>query len=291
MENRIQIDASKCTGCMLCVQAGFAGDFKSGPSGMSEVADAEAICIECGHCVAVCPSGAITVSAFDGAEFSPMSESDRPSYDQLLSFLKMRRSRREFKRDPIPNDVIDKLLIAAVQAPTAMNRQTVEYHVIISPDIVRGISNDCAKFLRSVVQRTSNPIGRFALRLIARDAFSDVMRMRPKMDQIAAAYESGRDTITYNAPCVILLHAAKSDSMASVNAAYHSANILLAAETLGLGACVIGFVTEAAALDTGIKRRAQIPEHHAIHSTIAIGYPKFRYKRSIPKKSPSIKYI
>ena len=260
MENRIQIDASKCTGCMLCVQAGFAGDFKSGPSGMSEVADAEAICIECGHCVAVCPSGAITVSAFDGAEFSPMSESDRPSYDQLLSFLKMRRSRREFKRDPHPKRCHRQTSHRRRAGPDS-NEQT---------DCGVPCHNQPGHSARHLQRLCEVPaIGGSAdvktlsvdllCDLIARDAFSDVMRMRPKMDQIAAAYESGRDTITYNAPCVILLHAAKSDSMASVNAAYHSANILLAAETLGLGACVIGFVTEAAALDTGIKRRGANP--------------------------------
>ncbi len=52
------------------------------------------------------------------------------SYDELLEFLKSRRTIRAIKPDPLPDDVVGKLLEVARWAPTGFNMQFAELMVL-----------------------------------------------------------------------------------------------------------------------------------------------------------------
>jgi nitroreductase/NAD-dependent dihydropyrimidine dehydrogenase PreA subunit len=283
MPVKIEVDPALCTGCMRCVQGGLWGDFKLGSGGKAEYTGDSGLCIECGHCAAVCSAGAVRHSSFPGTP-EEIDPSAKPSYAELMSLLKLRRSHRSFKKDPVPGEVIDQLLNAGVLAPSAVNRQTIQYSVIRDPGTLEQISKRSLESLRRVVQMSKSPVGRLFMRLAAKKAYKDVLGMVPKMERIVHASAGGRDYILYNAPCLILLHAPKTDSMAGENAAFNAANILLAAETLGLGACLIGFVTEAAGMDSSILRLASIPGERAVYSALVVGYPAVEYRRAAPKK-------
>jgi nitroreductase len=146
-------------------------------------------------------------------------------------------------------------------------------------------------FLERVVKMAKNPAGRIFMRIAAGKGYRDVLGMVPKMERIVRASTGGRDFILYGAPCLILLHAPKTDSMAGENAAFNAANILLAAESLGLGACMIGFVTEAAGMDPSIARLAGIPDDRAVYSALIAGYPAVTYRRAAPKNTPRVNFI
>lgn len=49
---------------------------------------------------------------------------------RLNAFLRMRRSVREFKPDPVPREVLEGVLDAARYAPTASNRQDLGWIVV-----------------------------------------------------------------------------------------------------------------------------------------------------------------
>jgi nitroreductase len=60
-------------------------------------------------------------------------------YEEFLAFVKGRRTVRAVKPDPLPPDVVDKLLEAARWAPTGFNMQPVELLVVDDPDLRAGI--------------------------------------------------------------------------------------------------------------------------------------------------------
>ena len=68
-------------------------------------------------------------------------------------------------------------------------------------------------------------------------------------------------------------------------------NILLAAEALGLGTCLIGFAVAAMRKDPGIKRVLGIPDDETVHAVIAIGHPNVEYARPAGRKPPVIRYF
>lgn len=52
------------------------------------------------------------------------------SYEEFYKLNKQRRSVRWFLDKPVERELIDKAILAAIQAPSACNRQPFEYHVI-----------------------------------------------------------------------------------------------------------------------------------------------------------------
>lgn len=283
----ITIDESKCSGCTLCAQVCLYGNFAPGKDGKSETVDGMD-CVACGHCIAACPSQAITHAALDITAFELLDRSVVPGYDQLLALLKSRRSRREFKDQPLPDDVVQKLLSAAVEAPSSLNQQSVQYTVITNPEVLTQIQAHSVEMFRRLGSMLQSPIGKLALPKHIREGLSKLM---PMVKTVVEAYQSGRDVVTYSAPCLILLHAPKTDMFAPNDATFNAENILLAAETLGLGACVLGFVTEPMNRNKTMKALAQVPSNHKVFVAIAIGHPRFMYKRTVPKLQPKVRFV
>ncbi len=56
-------------------------------------------------------------------------------YEQLLELITTRRTLRAIKPDPIPNELVEKLLEAARWAPTGFNMQPVEFQVVMDLEL------------------------------------------------------------------------------------------------------------------------------------------------------------
>lgn len=273
------IDISKCTGCLLCSRACFLGRIEPDGKGVRVLDDRH--CIGCGHCFAVCPVGAV-VPEGGGESVVEAGPSEKLSYEQLMGLLRGRRSRREFKADRIPRELLDKLVAAAAQAPNGLNKRQVGLNVITDPDAVRRLSEQCVVSVARMARMARNPVLRPVLRTLAPGLYNEIADLLPEVDVLVAGARAGEDVVLYNAPCVILVHSPKSDICGPENALYCAGNILLAAETLGLGACVIGFVTGPMKHDPEMKRTVKLPRGRVVHTTIVVGYPEFSYARPAP---------
>ena len=90
---KLMIYDDKCIGCgqckSVCIRDNIEIDEAAYETGSN--------CFECGHCMAICPTGAVTLKIFKGREsrIVDYNSKDLPlSYDDLLEFLKRRRSMR-----------------------------------------------------------------------------------------------------------------------------------------------------------------------------------------------------
>lgn len=61
------------------------------------------------------------------------------TYDQLLDLVRQRRSIRRFKPDPVPEELITKIIEVARWAPSGFNMQPWEFVVITNPELRRRI--------------------------------------------------------------------------------------------------------------------------------------------------------
>ena len=96
--NPILVNEEKCVGCELCV--------KDCPSSYLYIENGKAHtntggCLECGHCYAICPQAAITMTNYDCPEEAAVPMTEIPS-DTLLSAMKSRRTVRQFTDHHIP---------------------------------------------------------------------------------------------------------------------------------------------------------------------------------------------
>ena len=95
--DQVVIDKEKCIGCGKCVKdcVSFSLYLDNGKAALRKG------CIECGHCFAVCPVGAIDMPSYDksGCEsFASMTDIDS---DLLLQAMKSRRTIRHYKTHPL----------------------------------------------------------------------------------------------------------------------------------------------------------------------------------------------
>ena len=97
------------------------------------------LCMECGHCVALCPHRAIGVESLKKERFAPVEALDITE-DQLLSLLKQRRSIRNYKEKPVPRQTINRTIDAAHCAPTGTGRRTTGVIVIDAPKTLATLS-------------------------------------------------------------------------------------------------------------------------------------------------------
>ena len=144
------IDQEKCKRDGLCVkdcpaQVMVMADKEAFPT---PIADAEEFCINCGHCVAVCPHGAVTLKTMPAEACPPVQAHILPSEAAVGQLLKARRSIRQYKQTPVPHDLLADLIDTARFAPTASNRQEVHWSVIEDPALMKRFAAMVIDFTR-----------------------------------------------------------------------------------------------------------------------------------------------
>lgn len=86
-------------------------------------------CIKCGHCVAVYPKSAVSITGFDE---SPMQIKGPVILDpqMLLDAIRTRRSIRQFTKQPVSPEVIAQIIEAGRLTPFGGNAQNVSFAVL-----------------------------------------------------------------------------------------------------------------------------------------------------------------
>ena len=95
MEKKLRINAELCNACKSCRAVCIRDNIE-----IDDVAyELGNNCFECGHCIAICPEGAISLIRYENQSDRIEEYDSRQipvSYDDLIQLLKQRRSIRWF---------------------------------------------------------------------------------------------------------------------------------------------------------------------------------------------------
>jgi nitroreductase/NAD-dependent dihydropyrimidine dehydrogenase PreA subunit len=291
----ITIDADVCKKDGLCAMACTYGIFQQEEEGTIPKIDEVMLkkCYRCGHCVAICPHGAISHSHFPKGTVNPIDLGSLPSYDQVLELIRSRRSKRLFKDMPVQRDVLEKVLEAARFAPSQHNDQSTEFIVIQDKEILREITALTAEGIGKLAGYTRNPIGRMMMRrALGRRGAAYVAELAPEMEGLVSLFKSGTDWILREAPVLVLFCAdSAGGSFAGINANLALHNAALAAETVGLGCFYAGFVVTVGERDDRIASLVSLPETHMIYGALAMGYPQLTFKKWPERNPAKVKWV
>lgn len=231
--------------------------------------DAEEFCINCGHCVAVCPYGALTLSTMPVDTCPPVQKDTLPDPATIRHFLMSRRSIRQYKKAPVPHDLLIAIIDAARHAPTGSNKQQVHWMIFENPV-------DVNRFAALVIDF----IG-LTLPFINDDALAK------RMKRIISSWDNGEDRIMRGAPNLILVHSQADLSFAEADCVIALTYLELYAYAHGLGTCWAGYFTTASNMHAPLIEALGLPAGHRCYGAVMIGYPKYKYKR-IPQRNAAL---
>jgi ferredoxin len=187
------IDPEKCNRDEICVKACPAKVIRMiSPDGMPEASpDFEEYCLTCGHCVAVCPTEALSLNWLTPGNCPPLHKEISLTREQAEQFLRSRRSIRNFKDKPVEREKLEKLLEMACFAPSAKNNQPWHWTVVEDPIEVRRLAGMVIEWMRTIIEQ------------------------HPKQAEqrgfvrVVSAWDAGEERICRGAPHIVVVHGDK----------------------------------------------------------------------------------
>ena len=254
----ITIDKSICTGDGLCTQACPMSLLSMTESNIpGEIAGAEQVCMTCGHCISVCPHGALTLREISPDTLSLVQPELKPSPEQVACLLKTRRSVRVYKPEPVSHDVLEKVFDTMRWAPTAANRQGIGWIVIEDPERLKRISGMIVEGLRSI----------------------------PYFARLVEAWEKGEtNRILRGAPQLVVTYAPAVGLEPIVDCTIALTYFELAAASYGLGTCWAGIVMAGARNNPAVLEEMGVPADHKFGGAMMVGYPRLKSYTRIPDR-------
>ena len=176
--------------------------------------------------------------------------------------LTNRRSIRNFTDQPIEKELVEKLLWAATQAPSAMNSQPWAFAVIQDKALLKQYSDQAKTYLLSVL-----------------DDYPPLIRYQ-------AALSNPDFNIFYGASTLLIILARSTGPHPNEDCCLAAQSTLLAAHALGLGTCWIGFATPLLN-QPKVKEELDIPADYSVVAPLIVGYPQGNLPPS-PRNQPEV---
>jgi len=266
-ENKCKKDGICAAECPMAIIK-----LKDGPGFPQIVPGGEPFCITCGHCVAVCPHGALSHTQVPLEDSPPIKKELTINTEQAVQFLRARRSIRFFKNQPVDKAKIRQLIELARYAPTGSNAQEVEWLVVNDPVKIRKFAEQTVDWMRALLQKNPQAPAASYLPLIV------------------AAWDAGYDAVLRSAPCLVVASAPEASGTGMVDISLALCYLELAATTFGLGTCWAGLLQGALLASSPLREAIGIPAGHTHHYPMMLGYPKARYFRLPERKPPKITF-
>jgi len=161
--------------------------------------------------------------------------------NETIKSIMNRRSTRRFKEEQITEEELQILLDAGIQAPTAINEQPWHFTVIQDKEMINNMS----------------------------DKNKEIMRQSD--NEHIASFGKKDVNIFYKAPTLIIVSGKTGTTSPLVDCSAAIENILVAAESIGLGSVWIGSVKFLFA-DKDEVKKFNLPEGYEPYYAVSIGY-------------------
>ncbi len=259
----LTVDQERCKRDGICIAECPAAiiEFKEKGAFPTLIDGGEEFCISCGHCVAVCPHGAMSHAIMKPENCPPVQHEWFLKPEQMEHLMRSRRSIRTYKKERVDRQVLVQLIDVAHFAPSGHNLQPVEWRVIHDSEEVRQLAGFVIDWMRSLIKAESP------------------LASSMHLDRVVAAWEAGKDRVCRSAPHVIVAHAQKKNRAAPAACTIALTYLELAAFSFGLGACWGGYFNAAATNWSPMQEALRLPEDHTSFGAMMVGYPKFEYQR------------
>ena len=180
-----------------------------------------------------------------------------PMENEVINNIMARRSVRKYLDKPVEHEKLEAIANAGINAPSAMNRQNWAVRIIEDYKLIADVSEVYKQENPGMVQRDAN--------------FKNMFRNAPNLICVCAPQDGG-----FNLDAGLL-----------------GENMMLAAQSLGLGTCIQTGPVRFLLTNEKAKfflERLDIPEGYKLLYVIAVGYPDEKPDAK-PRDASKVKYI
>lgn len=198
--------------------------------------------------------------------------------DDRIQWLTRRRSIRRYRPDPIPQEMIDQLITGATWAPSAHNRQPWRFAVITNAEMKHRLSTAMGQRLRADLEADGAPsslvdrdVGRSYERITGAPLLILLCLSMAEMDRYPDANRQHNEWV-----------------MAIQSVAMAGQNLLLAAFSLGLGAC---WMCAPLFCPDVVIETLNLPTDWEPQALITVGYPDETREKTRSSLDVRVRYI
>lgn len=139
-----------------------------------------------------------------------------------------RRAVRKYHAKQVPVNLIETVIDAGRMAPSAMNKQPWKFYVFTDKETIQSLSKEIKKAAaRDIIKKGVKQIIKTAAALFHTTSGID--------------FSKAADPVFYGAPAVIFITAPEDNEWGCLDVGMCVQNMLLAAKSLGLDSCPVGF--------------------------------------------------
>lgn len=193
----------------------------------------------------------------------------------IIENILNRRTTRTFTEEKVDVEILKEIVNTGLYAPSSKNKQLWHFTVIQNEEVLKNLNLD-----------TKEAIKKYAKDKVSDEKELDVLISRANNDAF--------DTF-YKAPVAIIVSMDTTDVTSPADCAVASENLMLAAESFGLGSCWIGFVKNLFKLDEAKGKeyceKFNIPENYMPSHAILIGHKKNPSGKASARRENTVTYI
>ncbi|MBW2970856.1 nitroreductase family protein [Candidatus Woesearchaeota archaeon] len=193
----------------------------------------------------------------------------------VIETIMGRKSIRSYEKKPVPKDLIKIIIDAGNSAPCTMPFQSWRFVVVEDNSLKHSLVETIEPLRKSALE---------SMKEIMPEVYENAVRMYEEA-------EEPKDLVFYKAPIIIYVIGPAANA---IDCALCCENMMIAAASLGLGSCYVGF----GAMVKANKQAMQVlelKEGERIYGPIIFGYPKEESKAKskvrIKKQPARVKWV
>ncbi len=188
--------------------------------------------------------------------------------NEVIEVIRKRRSIRAYEAKPVPREVLKAVIDAGNEAPSAMNSQPWRFVVVEDNEAKRKLISAALPQARKILE---------SIKDVDPERYESIKKRQTELP----------DPVYYSAPAIVFVIG--SGRYAAHSCPLACENMMLAAHSLGLGSCWVGF--GAMVLEDGEARKLlELKDDESIFGPILLGYPRGETPRP-PKKEPKVRWV
>jgi len=261
---QFSIDEDKCTQCGLCVRDCPINIIAMDSGYPCIFTENEAACLKCQHCLAICPTAALSILGRRPEDSLPLKGAF-PDPDRLETLIKGRRSVRWYLDENLEPEILERLLDVAGHAPSGANDRQVRFTVIDDKQVMAAFRREVYAALTRLVETGNLPK--------SKAFFSGFVRLWQ---------EDGVDALFLDAPHLLVASASRACTAPVPDCLIAISYFELFAQSLGVGTLWAGLAKWAIDdLVPGLRVTLDIPRDHVVGFPMIFGKPAVQYQRTV----------